>query len=262
MSGLKPYRLPPPTGMRGFGFSIDFVIKDWFFNSDNVKKHLSKNERMVLSRFGAYVRTSARHSMKHVPFSHQYRPDKTFRSKPGEPPFSHSRGGTTKDGGSRSGGLRYGPFNIIYGYNPETKSVVIGPRKVTSKNDYVPFSLEYGKQDGTVVRNKRRIDRTVGSVGAISYKETTLTRERRTNSSRTIRGVDGKMYEVWFTRLKTSSQVEKSTRIEEKIFGPKMLKFGPLAPRPYMKPAFWKGMAMLPKFWEGARRTYFTGSSL
>ena len=60
-----------------------------------------------------------------------------YASAPGQPPHAHAMGK------GDSGGLKYGPFNILYGYDPVRRSVVIGPRKKpNSKN--VPAVLEYG----------------------------------------------------------------------------------------------------------------------
>ena len=257
-NGLKPSGIPQNSGLPDFGFRIDFVIKDWFFNTDNVKKHLRDNEREVLRKFGAYTRRVARRSMKNRPAEKIDKFIKTTRgengkrkiksdyySKPGSPPYAHAMADTP------GGGLKYGAFNILYAYDPARRSVVIGPRKKPERNNFVPFQLEYGGTR-TNVKNPRRRDRKVGDTGAISIGDPRPGNEGRKGLKK-IRAINGVFYDVHFTRLKTAAMVRRSEQIEEKLWGPKYYASVRLAPRPYMRPAFWKANAMLPRFWQQAR---------
>lgn len=102
--------MPPTVGQ----------FKDIFFDSPKVKRAVDRALRRTLSRFGAFVRTRSRTSI---------RKSKKI-SAPGSPPRSHV------------GLLRN---LILFGYEPATKSVVIGPallRKLPGKT--IPETLEYG----------------------------------------------------------------------------------------------------------------------
>jgi len=81
---------------------IGMVTKQMFFDRDKVRKRTDAGTRRVLSRFGAYVRTTAKHSIR----------KRKRISEPGEPPSSHT------------GLLRR---FIFFGYDRDRRSVVIGP---------------------------------------------------------------------------------------------------------------------------------------
>ena len=98
-----------------------------------MKTAVDKTTRRALSRFGAFVRTTARRSIR----------KKKTSSEPGKPPASHT--GLLK---------RF----IFFGYQPQSKSVVIGPAKL-NKGSAAPSILEYGgktKIDGRKVNIKAR----------------------------------------------------------------------------------------------------------
>lgn len=90
--------------------------------------------RRVLSKFGAFVRTRARGSMRR----------RNSYSQPGEPPHAHI------------GHLKH---FLEFGYDPNRRSVVIGPEgwpdRETDKT--VPELMEYG---GTVHTRRMRLVRT------------------------------------------------------------------------------------------------------
>ena len=97
-----------------------------FFDTDAVMKAVDKGIRKELNWFGAYVRRSARNSIK------------TNRgiSKPGSPPFGHT-------------GILKG--FILYAYEFKTQTVIIGPAKTNQRNSWgyggektIPETLEYG----------------------------------------------------------------------------------------------------------------------
>ena len=99
-----------------------------FFDSKAVISATDKATRRVLSKFGAYVRRSAKSSI---------RKRKRF-SEPGKPPSSHT------------GKLK--KF-IYFGYEPINASVVVGPVQFSGKGP-IPKILEHGGSE--IVRRKRR----------------------------------------------------------------------------------------------------------
>jgi hypothetical protein len=95
-------------------------FKSMFFDRKAVIDAVDKATRKVLSKFGAFVRTSARSSIRTA----------KGRSKPGRPPHSHS--GLLK---------RF----LFFGWDPSSRSVVIGPEKLNGKNyGDAPDVLEHG----------------------------------------------------------------------------------------------------------------------
>lgn len=93
-------------------------IKQLFFDKPAVTRAMDAASRRVLSRFGAYVRQEARHSIR----------PRRGTSPPGQPPYSHT------------GLLRR---SILFGYDPGRQSVVIGPIRLESSPE-APRLLEYG----------------------------------------------------------------------------------------------------------------------
>jgi hypothetical protein len=103
---------------------IDMKIKQakgFFFDRQRVKSAVDKATRARLSRFGAYVRTTARSSIRR----------RKAVSKPGQPPSSHM--GLLKQ-------------HIYFIYEPTNRSVVIGPALLNERrhNPPVPELLEHG----------------------------------------------------------------------------------------------------------------------
>jgi len=109
---------------------IGMVTKQMFFDRDKVRRKTDSAARRVLSRFGAFVRTAARHSIR----------TRKRTSAPGEPPSSHT--GLLK---------RF----ILFGYDRGRRSVVIGPMRLNQKVGDAPAALEYGGTS-TVVEGLRR----------------------------------------------------------------------------------------------------------
>ena len=103
-----------------------------FFDSPKVLGAVDTATRKVFSRFGAFVRRTARGSIR----------KRKASSAPGAPPSSHT--GLLK---------RF----IFFSFDPNRKSVVIGPMRLTENNrGDAPSALEYG---GTVML-KRDKDKT------------------------------------------------------------------------------------------------------
>lgn len=93
-----------------------------FFDSEKVIKAVDRATRRVLSRFGAFVRTRARTSIR----------KRKGTSPPGGPPYGHA------------GQLR--KF-LFFSYDVDRKSVVIGPARIGGTVDPAALpALEYGGQ--------------------------------------------------------------------------------------------------------------------
>jgi len=97
---------------------IGVVTKQMFFDRKAVTSRVDKAARRVLSRFGAFVRTGAKHSIR----------KRKAVSEPGSPPSSHV------------GLLRK---LIYFGYDAGRRSVVIGPTPLHGGAEAPPL-LEYG----------------------------------------------------------------------------------------------------------------------
>ena len=100
--------------MIGFKFNYNKM----FFDRKAVLSRVDMATRKVLSRFGAFVRRTARQSIR----------KRKKSSKPGQPPSSHT--GLLKQ-------------FIFFGYEPSKGSVVIGPERLGGRGE-APPALEYG----------------------------------------------------------------------------------------------------------------------
>ncbi len=100
-----------------------------FFDSKELLETLDKTEIRVHSKFGAYVMTSDRRSMRKVN-------KKGEPSKEGQPPKE------------RLGHLKRGRYAVSFGYDLNTKSVVIGaeifPGLKKRNSDTMPATIEKG----------------------------------------------------------------------------------------------------------------------
>jgi phage gpG-like protein len=106
-------------------------ITHLFFDSPKVIRSVDKSTRRVLSRFGAFVRRTAKQSIR----------KRKKASTPGSPPSSHT--GLLK---------RF----IFFGFDTQKRSVVIGPTRLTENNrGQAPSILEYGGRT-TVEGNKKK----------------------------------------------------------------------------------------------------------
>lgn len=111
---------------------IRLKTKMVFFDSKKVKSSVDKTTRAVLSRFGAFVRRTARGSIRS-----RKRP-----SRPGRPPSN------------RTGLLKR---FIFFGYETDSKSVVIGPAKL-NRSSNAPQVLEHGgKTKVTAGKETKRV---------------------------------------------------------------------------------------------------------
>jgi hypothetical protein len=110
-------------GMFGSGIA-DFRtvarFKELFFDRVEIESKTEAAAVKIQSRFGAYVRRRAQTSMRRRKSGH---------SAPGSPPFA------------RSGEMRK---LLFFGYDPSTKSTVIGPAGFGKKPGEVPGVHEFG----------------------------------------------------------------------------------------------------------------------
>jgi len=128
---------------------IGMVTKSMFFDTAKVKKAVSSGTRKVLSKFGAFVRTAARHSIR----------KRKAVSEPGQPPSSHV------------GLLRK---LIYFGYDPTRRSVVIGPTPLHGTAEAPPL-LEYG---GRARRRGRKGRNVITSYRARPFMGPAFEREK------------------------------------------------------------------------------------
>ena len=111
---------------------IRFEVKQLFFDSPKVVRAVDRTTRRVLSKFGAFVRRTARSSIR----------KRKRTSEPGSPPSSHT--GLLK---------RF----IFFGYDAQKRSVVIGPERLTQRGrGEAPHLLEYGGTGSVQRKGKRR----------------------------------------------------------------------------------------------------------
>jgi len=110
---------------------IGFEIKQLFFDRPAVTSRVDPATRKVLSKFGAFVRRTAKGSIRR----------RRKAAPPGSPPSSHT--GLLKK-------------FIFFGYDPDQRSVVIGPTRLDRRGQgEAPSLLEYGGQT-TLVRGGKR----------------------------------------------------------------------------------------------------------
>jgi len=111
---------------------IGFEIKRMFFDRQAVVSKVDAATRRVLSRFGAFVRRSAKSSIR----------KRKKAAPPGQPPSSHT--GLLKK-------------FIFFGYDADRRSVVIGPTRLNQKGrGEAPPLLEYGGKATLVRRGKKK----------------------------------------------------------------------------------------------------------
>lgn len=124
---------------------VSFQIKDFFFDADKVVKALSKAERKALSQAGAFVRTSARGSLRR----------RKKPSSPGQTPSVHSK--------DKNRTLK----KILFGYDPTAHSVIVGP--VGFGKAEAPHALEVGGTSTVRVPRKNE-GRKASPAQAASFK--------------------------------------------------------------------------------------------
>jgi len=107
------------------------VSLDMFFDRKPVLRAVDAANRKNLSKAGAFIRTTARHSIRR----------RKGASPPGSPPSSHT--GLLK---------RF----IFFGYERSRQTVVIGPMRLNQKAGDAPAALEHGGTSVVVEGLRRR----------------------------------------------------------------------------------------------------------
>lgn len=108
------------SSLLGFGMRLSDA-KKMFFDRAEVAAMLTRKERKVLSKFGAFVRQRSKSSIR--------KSRKGEISQPGRPPKSHT--GLLK---------RF----IFFSADPHRRSVVIGPTALPNREAIAPSALEVG----------------------------------------------------------------------------------------------------------------------
>ena len=124
-----------------------------FFNHKKVIAATDKATRSVLSRFGAFVRRTARSSIRR----------RKKASAPGRPPSSHT--GLLKK-------------FIFFGYDASRKSVVIGPAKLSGKNTGIPRTLEMGGSSLMQIEKKGKRIKKKTAIAARPYMGPAFEKEK------------------------------------------------------------------------------------
>jgi hypothetical protein len=141
--------------------AIGFKTTRMFFDRPAVQTAMDKGKRKVFSRFGAFVRTTAKRSIKKAPYMSrkrrgQKRTDfRTATSRPGHPPYN------------RTGLLK--KF-IFFSYDRDADSVVIGPERLNQKKGDAPAVLEYGGES-RLANGKRIVIQARPFMGPAFYQE-------------------------------------------------------------------------------------------
>lgn len=122
------------------------AARKWFFDSAAVLKAVAVAERRVLSRFGAFVRTRARTSLKYP--SAKAAAGGPPASRPGRPPLVH-RTVLRRKANRKTGAVtptRVSPLRefLYFAFDPARRAVVVGPAKVGGVSGKAPKTLEFG----------------------------------------------------------------------------------------------------------------------
>lgn len=115
--------------------AFDFAsIREGFFDTERIQRSVSAGARRVLSKFGAFIRTRARSSIR----------KRKAVSQPGKPPSEHT------------GIIRL----IFFAWDAATESMVAGPIKAAGKDGRAPTALERGGE-AVIAGNARRKSKRV-----------------------------------------------------------------------------------------------------
>jgi len=190
----------------------------FFFDRPGILSQVDASTAAVLSKFGAYVMTAARNSIRR----------RKDVSEPGSPPTN--RLGTLK---------RF----IFFVYSPELHSVLIGPESFGGAVP-VPGILEHGGEER--IEDHRVRERHVGDGGEIQIGPP------EHSTTKMVLGTNLGNVLVTYARIRTPRQAAYSTMLNKLLYQ----KSGPIEvkPRPYMEPAFEKVLTELPAIWSESVR--------
>lgn len=130
---------------------IDVRIKQMFFDRPRVVAAVDRAKRKTLSRGGAFIRQSARSSIR----------KRKGSAPPGKPPHSHE------------GSLRR---LILFGYDRSTDSVVVGP--VGFRKSTAPNVLEFGGRTVITRRVRGQLVRRRVKIAERPYMGPALAKEK------------------------------------------------------------------------------------
>lgn len=130
---------------------ITMRIKDSFFDRHVVMAAVGNAKRKVLSKAGAFIRTTARTSIR----------KRKNSAPPGAPPHSHE------------GSLRR---LILFGYDKSADSVIVGP--VGFKRSTAPSVLEHGGDTVVLRRRGGRLTSQKVKIAPRPYMAPALEKER------------------------------------------------------------------------------------
>ena len=133
------------------GFKLK-TMQSRFFDSTKVISAAGRAKRKVLSRFGAFVRRTAKSSIR----------KRKKVSPPGKPPTS------------RTGLLK--KF-IFFGYVPASDSVVVGPIMLNSKSGDTPRVLELGGKTTVASGLKSKRKKRTVKIAARPYMTPAMDKE-------------------------------------------------------------------------------------
>ena len=196
---------------------LAFRVQELFFDRTAVTGAVDRATRSVLSRFGAYVRRTAKGSIRKA----------KGPSKPGSPPHSHkglSAGVHLLPLQPRDplGGHRAGTVCAFHG-----RPVQSGTRRHGA--DPQPPAAQAGARAGVA--------------------RSASTRARPAKTTKQVEGRHGTA-EVTYAKLFTAAQVERANQLNEQLYGPEFIPGVRIEPRPYMGPAFAKETPKLPQMWQ------------
>lgn len=147
-------------------------FKQLFFTTKAVTSALDKASKQALSRFGAFVRRRDKSSMKY----------KKGGARPGSPPHVHARGGFTRTKKVKGVPTKVAASPLreltFFGYDPYTKSVVVGPAVFKSRvgAGKVPKVVEEGGMGPYLSHGKilQKMNKPRPHLGPAFHKELSL----------------------------------------------------------------------------------------
>ena len=128
------------------------VSVEMFFDRKKVIRAADRANRRNLSKAGAFIRTTAKHSIR----------KRKAASPPGSPPSSHT------------GLLRR---FIFFGYERSRQTVVVGPMRLNQKAGTAPAALEHGGTSVVVEGTRRRRRKRRVRIRARPYMGPALAKE-------------------------------------------------------------------------------------
>ena len=198
--------------------------KEGFFDRQKVIDAVGKAAAGALSRGGSLIRADSQRSIKYEEES----------SQPGHPPHAHRTIKITrKDPASglprqtKAGKVRMyavSPLRegILFSWDANTRSVVVGPTRIREKIGIAPKVLEHGGQGKivtTVRQQKTAGPQTAGPKRQLTQKQIAAIRRKQTVKQRQVRTVN-------------------------------------IAPRPYMGPALERKRNEIPRLFKDTLRAY------